>query len=522
MLEQILQRLRTGLVVGEEPNAKPYGFHVNWIKWDSGFRGTDLQIGDRIIGVEGRVFDRGTGDRHEASPFGSAEDQYWQSRSVKDGQRITMSVWRDEITFEIPGFVRAERSYTSAKGRRVIGPGGPELTTDDGFGQVWPIWLESFENGVSGIYTAVSLDSRSELKDALTQKPRIDFLARQYPGLFATETKSDFDRVIQFLEGKKYDLTPGDLAYRSVNEHRVDDAIAEGGEARKAFVAKSGAVLLDSLPPVDPIRGDRKAITGKVVEIPGTEMIAQAGHGWYWAQTAEGSGYLIDSESRALINIYRAVERFKQAVIPDVNDRHEFIGKIVGTPTMVATPKAIYKGILIDVIADTVDGKVFVDLTGSQSDRPFAGEEKMHAPPVVDTSPDQKPDQVMNSFINALKLGDEDLWVGFYATWTCADYGTGSYIYDTTNAPSTDSHRRDFVRARKLITSWIYDLRVLKARKIVTLLESPKVEKTVVEIDHVALFDGEYHSMRRGDLHRLWNLQRVDGGPWRITSRQEI
>jgi hypothetical protein len=52
MPEKLLDTLHTGLVTSEELEAKPYGFRVTWIKWDSGFRGTDLQIGDRIVGMD--------------------------------------------------------------------------------------------------------------------------------------------------------------------------------------------------------------------------------------------------------------------------------------------------------------------------------------------------------------------------------------------------------------------------------------------------------------------------------------
>ncbi|HMI52049.1 MAG TPA: hypothetical protein VK525_11085 [Candidatus Saccharimonadales bacterium] len=525
MPEKLLDSLHTGLVTSEELDAKPYGFRVTWIKWDSGFRGSDLQITDRIIGIDGILYDATNRKDHDQAPGGYAEDQYWEKKGARDGQSTTLTIWRDGEALQIAGLVRADRSYTNDAGRRAIAPAGPEALTNDGFDNAWMGWLEKFEDRASRIFDGGwqhTLNIRQELADALEEGPRIDFLLKKYPGPFATVTKSDYDRLIDSLRGKKYALTPADLAYRSLTQHRVDDAIAAGQQARASFLSKNSAAPLDSLPAVDPIRGDRQSVAGQVVEIASVQEIAEAGHGWYYAQGAQGAVYLIDSRSPAMTAVYLAVERFKQLVSPEVNDVHQFIGKVTTTPTMVAAGRRVYTGLVIEVLADTVDGKVFVDLTTGGAEPLFANEEKMHPPPVVNTSAKQSPEQVMTSFINALKLGDQDLWSSFFATWSCSRNDDGNCIYDLNGGPDPGSHSMDYVHARRMIMSDVYDIRVAKVGPLRSLLDKPKIEGVTIELDHIGLFDGEYHAYRNAELHRMWRLQRVDNGPWRITSDQGI
>jgi hypothetical protein len=523
--EKLQDALRTGLATREEVEAKPYGFRVTWIKWDSGFRGTDIRIGDRIVGIDGKRYDAADRKDHDKAPGGYAEDQYWEEQGAKDRRKTMLTVWRDGESLDVSGEVRADRYYTTNDGRRAIAAEGPVAMDRDGFDDAWMGWLEKFEQRVSNILDGGwrrSLNMRVELADALEEGARVEFLMKTYPGPFARATKADFDALIESLRGKKYDLTPADLAYRSLTAHRVDEAVAAGSAARDSFLEKAGAVPLESLPAIDPIRGDRQSITGKVVVIPKTELISQAGHGWYWASGAGGTVYLIDSESPVLTGIYLAVERFKQLVAPDVNDVHSFIGRVTGMPTMVATGRTVYTGVVVDVVADTVDGKVFVDASSSTGQPRFANEEKMLRPPVVETGAGQTPEGVMGSFFNALKLGDQDLWASFFASWSCEEEDGGRFVYDPEGGPVPNSLNGLYVHARKMIMSTVYDVRVARVDKARTVLEKPKVEQVTAELDHVGLFDGEYRAFRDAEVNRIWHLQRVDGAPWRITSEQGI
>jgi hypothetical protein len=43
-----------------------------------------------------------------------------------------------------------------------------------------------------------------------------------------------------------------------------------------------------------------------------------------------------------------------------------------------------------------------------------------------------------------------------------------------------------------------------------------------VILDHVGLIDGEYRTFSDINVHRVWRLQRLNGGPWKITEVQRL
>ena len=50
----------------------------------------------------------------------------------------------------------------------------------------------------------------------------------------------------------------------------------------------------------------------------------------------------------------------------------------------------------------------------------------------------------------------------------------------------------------------------------------PNVDQVVVWVDHYGLFDGEYRTFQNVNVRRRWVLQRLDEGPWKITSIQGL
>jgi len=48
------------------------------------------------------------------------------------------------------------------------------------------------------------------------------------------------------------------------------------------------------------------------------------------------------------------------------------------------------------------------------------------------------------------------------------------------------------------------------------------VEQATVWLDHYGLFDGAYQTFVDVNVDRQWTLLRVDGGPWRISSVQQL
>jgi len=508
-----------------DADAKPYGFEVNWIPWDSGFRGTDLQLGDVITAVDAKVFTPEARD-FDFGQYG--EEQFWDKAGAKDETPTTLTVVRGDKTLKITGKVRADRFYSDNDGKRTIGLDGPQEMARDGFDESWSFWREDIEKLLADAPDAVyHQNTRQYLEKLEGHRARVDHLAKNFPkSLFAKAIKEDFDKAVDQIRGRKYDLTEDDIGYRKLSAARVEKAQALAVKTRDDFLKKAGAVSLDSLPEVDPLHGDRKSIAGKLVTIPRLEEeISEAGHGWY---VAKGSGvtiFLVDTNTPKFMAIFRAMERYKQRIAPDINDVFELVAKITDHPTMVATPTAVYTGMMADPIAALVDGKMFIDLSPEGRDIPFAGESDFVKSPAVQLRPDMTPTEVFGQFINALKLGDQDLWQNFFASWSCEPTGIGDqWVYNAEGGPVPNAHNLDYVIARRVIMSNVYDVRVLTegAPKTIYEKDGTKVEMVVLDVDPIGLFDGEYRSFRSVDVHRLWHMQRVNGGPWKIVSEQGL
>jgi hypothetical protein len=509
-----------------DKDAKPYGFEVNWIPWDSGFRGTDLQRGDVITALDANEFSPDKKDYFEFGQYG--EEQFWDKAGAKDGTPTTLTVVREGRTLEITGQVRADRFYTSDDGKRTVGPDGPQEMARDGFDEPWSFWRETIEKLLADAPDAIyHQNTRQYLEKLDEHRARVDYLAKSFPGsAFAKAIKEDFDKAVGVVRGRKYDLTEDDIGYRKLSAARVEQAQVLAVKTRDAFLEKAGAVPLDSLPDVNPVRGDRKQISGRVVTFPQlSEEISEAGHGWYAPQTPGGRVFLLDTRAPAFIAIYRAMERFKQRITPDLNDAFELIGKVSDRPVMVATARKVFTGMLVDPLAALVDGKMFVDVSGGTEDAAFAGEAEAVKPPSVKLRPDMAPTEVFRQFVNALKLGDQDLWQSFFASWSCDPTGIGDQrVYDAEGGPVPNAHNLDYVIARRVIMSSVYDVRVVTEGppKPIYGKDGTRVEMVVLDVDPVGFFDGEYRAFRSVDVHRIWHMQRVNGGPWKIVSDQGI
>jgi hypothetical protein len=86
----------------------------------------------------------------------------------------------------------------------------------------------------------------------------------------------------------------------------------------------------------------------------------------------------------------------------------------------------------------------------------------------------------------------------------------------------------DWTRARASMLGRVYDARVLWTGdpRVVTdgsgYPGAPRIEEVDVVIDHIGKFDDGYRVFTDTTVHRQWQLQRVNGGPWRIHSVQSI
>jgi hypothetical protein len=405
---------------------QPYGFVVDWVPWDSGFRGTDLAPGDVITAVDTKSF---TPDDKNFDFGQYGEEQFWDQAGAKDGTPATLSVVRDGQTLKITGQVRADRFYTNAAGERTIGLDGPPQMGRDGFDAAWSFWVEDMTRLLADAPSALyQQNTRQYLESLEAQRPRLDYLAQHYPkSAFGQATRADYDKAVALIRGRKYDLTADDLAYRSLSAQRVAAATALALKARDALLARLGAGPLSALPSIDPVRGNRQEIAGKVVDLPKLEQeISEAGHGWYVASGADDRIFLVDTRATAFMAIFRAMERYKQRIAPNLNEVFELIARVADRPQMAASGESVYTGLLLEPIAALVDGKMFVDVSSGALDAPFAGEAESVKPPTVNQRDDMTPSETFAAFMNALKLGDQDLWQSFFALWSCEPGALGA------------------------------------------------------------------------------------------------
>ncbi len=531
MPEHLLDSIVSGVVTNEELDTEPYGFRVGWIRWFSGFRDTDLRISDLVIGLDGVAYDREKRKEFRHKAFGSySEDQHWAQVGARDGRRVVVTVLRGRERLDIEGRVLAERSWLNDDNRRTIGPGGPDPLSNDGFDSSWATWLErqveDFGSRVleRGWRRGTVPNSRQMLAQHLAEKPRVDYLVERFPGPFAAQTARDWEAVREALVGRRYEIRDEELAWRTRGDRSVADIAAEAKTAREAFLASVTAEQIEPFPAIDPIRGDRASVAGKIVALPVLEnrdWTMDGGRAWLVAGSPQDGWYFVDTQSPGMRSAFDAMWRYQKKVAPNIRETHQVIGRIGPNPKMLVKAGAAITGLLVEPLANTIGDAVFVDLRTEQA--PFAGETRLGEVGELALDDAAPPEKVMEMFVLALKLGNEEFWRGLFATWEAsrAD-GRASYRTDW-GAAVSDNLSSEWIHARRLLEEAVCDVRVAAVDEIQVVVRpddfpgAPTIEQTTVEVDHVGLFDGEYHAFKDVSVHRLFPMQRRDGGPWRIT-----
>lgn len=548
--------LRSGLVTSPMLDADPPSIRVSWIHWDSGFRGSGLQVGDQIIAINGDriVRPQTLQERQRMGPklIGQyAEHQGWTERRAGDGTAVTLTVLRRPAVGEgiqqlqITGKVLAERSYRSASNQPLLGPGGPQrMFQNDGFSSSWASWYEEErgfarfgERVLDGGFRSGRITSRSLLRDLLEWQDRVDLLVKRYPGPFSRAVSEDFERLRALLTGTRYTLTPEELEYRQLGEKRMEEIRAEAKKAREAFLAAHAKELIEPFPAVDPVRGDRSKVTGKLVALPeifNRDWVMEADHCYLASGDSSRGHYFIDCELPSMARLYGARHRYEKLVAPRLAESYTVIGRILPDPKLLVARSRATPGLQVDPVGVTVgDHQMFVDLSvvkrGEKEDEsPFAGEAALTRPREKPLTAEASPRQVMEAWVEALKVGDEQTWKSLFADWRAesGDVGQPVYYRPYDPPPQLDS---DWLSSRKAILGDVFAAKVVYAsavRQVMTGQEfkgAPVVEEVSLELEHVGQFEGEYRAFTSSvSLHRVWTLQRRDGGPWRIASRQSL
>ena len=97
--EVVFDSLRSGLTTDSMLEDDPPALRVSWIAWDSGFRGSGLQVGDQIIAVNGETIPRPTELRElqrltRELPGDLNDGAVFAARGLKDGSPLTVTIRR--------------------------------------------------------------------------------------------------------------------------------------------------------------------------------------------------------------------------------------------------------------------------------------------------------------------------------------------------------------------------------------------------------------------------------------------
>lgn len=530
--------IKSGIVTEKVFEREPKGYRVVWINWDSDFRNTDLQIGDLITGVDGKKYENiHDGNISPLATGQSLESIGWERAGAKDGQEITLDIIRNqEKPLQITGKLLYEKIYSMDDGKRSLSPNGPPTLSNDGFSGPWSMWYENFVKKASYILDSVwerwgTLVTKRELEEQEALKPRIDYLVKNYPGPFADSVVSDWNRVKQYLSGPKIEPKSVDLEYRGIGEARIQMAKDAATKAYQAFLAELSNELIQPFPAKEV--DERDKVVGKVVELPWItymNIINDLGRSYaVMGSTYEGF-YFVDVNSPEMTSFFGTWFRFKGNVNPGIKERYRIVGQILDDPRMLTYQRQPVKGLVVRALGVlSGDGELFVDLRNVKSANDvagFAGEDQLasnaHARQIPD---DATPAEVIEAMIHAIKHADEEGWKKLFATWRVFTKGDMT-IVDSSYTPAPAALQRDWEFSRNLVSDKVHDARISRVAPIYVLSQgdgtNPKVEQVTVYIYHVGQVDGQYMAFSDIDVKRVWNLQRIDGGPWRIVESQHL
>jgi len=529
---------------------------VTWIPWDSGFRGSGLHVGDLIVGHGGLQY--GPEEIKANIRIGGSRFSSWlKDAGLKPDDPLTVLVLRGDETISLEGRLGATCAYKTADGKRTLGESGPITYEKDGFDYTWEAWYRQFADLAKTILAGWDYFHSTVTKQLAERMApfadRIAYLEQHYPCAFARAAREDFEAMKVIVAGERRELTTADIAYRTLGTTRAVEVTAAADKAFAAFLAEVASSLLKD-PPSAPnsFAEDTRPLTGKLVRLPAVgrrEFLFETQRSWYWSGS-NGGGYLIDKKAGSLKPLYGATDEYIEKVDPYFRDSSIcFVGVVQPEPALVcdAYRNITVSGVRVEPIAALVSNaadqerRFFVDLRPGRMTEAFAGEAELEAgikrPKLVD---DATPDRVLNTAFEALKVGDMETWLSCYANWYVRSYTERDrsflYVDQTWNTMDRQSSASVWDKARQRLLDDVYGLEVVRVgpvrvvydaaaqpgeHKLVTA--SPRiVEEVRPLVNHIGKVGDEYRTFASFMLHRRWQLQRLDNGPWRITAPNGI
>lgn len=551
------------------------GRRVAWIDWDSGFRGSGLRVGDRLVGDSGGDYSPEAIDK--GAVIGASEGARIGDLGLEAGQAITLHVERqpaiggpgERLSFTAP--LVDNQTTRDAEGRRAFGEDGPAHGEKDGFTYAYSAWYEKFRDLVETVllgwdYTS-GYDTRRLAERLEEHRARVEHLAASYPGAFARAAREDFDAALAMLAGEARELTQADLEYRKLGDVRGAQVSEAADRALAGYLAaaeEAGAGFVDAPFPVpNAFEVDVSELVGRRIRLPeidDRDLLLEAKRSWYRFGRSQGL-YVISRQDPATRPLFRAVDEYIEKVDPNLGRRRlTFFGAIEASPALVCdvrrsqTEVALRVRPLAALVTDHArpEHRLFVDMEAAAGAEEgaeveaFAGEAALLAVGRPQLRPDLDPAGVMRALFDCLKLGDFDTFLACFATWKVRQHydraGSSSYV----DLSWVTLNQRDAVgvwdSSRRELLADVYGLEVAAVSEpevvfdaanepIAAFDDAPEpatVERVRVLVNHIGRVDGDgdspqsYRTFAGGKYHRRWTLERLDDGPWRVTSAHPI
>ena len=538
---------RSGLSTLVDLDATPPNARVIGIAWDSPFRGSDLRVGDRIVGVGGKAVLRPADAPARQALQSSLPGQYNEPQTfaalgLDVGSTLVLRIRRRApeqgwIELDVGAPLFEQRAYRNADNREVLGDGGPVTMDSDGFGSGgWGGWSDSMAALLSRMLdrdqhtgTFVTRFEAKSLRE--THGESVAFAAKTYPGAWSAALKADYDAALALNEGRLVSLPANALDFRRRGEELAAEIRTQAQADWDAFQAAHAAEIVPAFPAVNPVQGRVDAVTGKLVVLPplgNRDWIAEGGHGWF---AAGGDGwYFLDAEAEPAQAMLTAQRRYTKMVDPNIAAQWQFVARITGEPRLTVVGERAHFGLVAEPVAALVGGAMFVDLTQRKATQvPFTGEAGL-----LDETPDLPPDDaapatVLAALVGAVKTGDLALWRALHAGWSIerrndAEGRERLIVHPCAAAPDESmyelSRRSVMGRVLDAQVAWVDDPFVLVDGK--RFEGAMAIDEVTLWLDHVGEFDGERRVFADVTVRPRWTLQRVDNGPWRIAEAQPI
>lgn len=553
---------------------------VTWVDWDSSFRNSNLQVGDRIIGVNDANLSGGSIRfdeafmRTAAYPGGYNEESFWDKNGALDNEAIELIVIRDGKELTIPGELRTEKFYHTPDNRLSLGDNGPVRMSRGDFsdGKAWAFWYEDFCKNASSVLDNAwnknsVFDNRKELKSWIeNNEERVKFLASNHPGRFATSVASDYQIVKTNLEGQKIIITPASQEWRKFGIETVRRAKALGLAKSEAVKKEKPSQWVRPFPAPDPITGKLGRYVGRFIDLPRLserDMTTDLGKTYFVLGSQQDGYWIIPGKTPLMDRFFDTYFQFKAQYSAEIRMSFYFYARITAEPKMIEFKGQTITGLIAEPFAafvgdpngdpDSVTPGYFIDLRvppsvpvpGSGRLRiPFAGEESLPHPNLSTPPVGASPTEVLTTLFSAIKYSNQELWMSLFADWDFYKQPPYPPVFRPDSPYNSGAFRSAWQEARALLTDFadqrpdVIDVRVNREFPIVRVYPGdstrgiPPIEEVKVLVDHVIratpdsrpdAYDGEFRTFTNMYVHRIWRLQRLGpNAPWKVYELQGL